>query len=465
MRALVATHRLGYSLRPEDPRPEDPQAWVERQFARYDPRPWPISAEPRTAEVARTVAILSHPAAAGGRSLPLQERRANRAALADFAQATYAGGARARLAAALASEAPFVERLVHFWANHFAVSRRGRVVGLAPSLEFDVVRPHVLGRFEDMFMAAMRHPALLEYLDQTGSMGPNSGPAMRRNRYREARGGRGEFGPNENFAREVLELHSLGVDGGYDQQDVVELSLALTGWSIAHFALRTDATPAEPGAFVFHAAWHEPGPRRILGRTYPAGGIEQPLAVLTDLAAHPSTARHVARKLARHFVADEPPEPLVARMAERFLATRGDLPSVYLEMVRAPETLLQPFAKVRTPWDWTVAALRALGVRSADGEDWPELLRRMGQPVWGPGSPAGWPDLGAAWAGSNLLLRRIEVAMRIGEAHGASADPAAVAEAQFGPLLSEPTRRELARAETPAQAVALLLLGREFHRR
>jgi len=446
--------------------PPDPVGWAAAQFERFDPRPAPIAAHPRTAEVARDVALLSHPAGPDGRGLSREQRVANQLALRARARADYAAGVRARLEAALQSDAPLVERLVHFWANHFAVSdRQGRVAALAPAFEFDVIRPHVLGRFEDMFLAAMRHPALLAYLDQAGSMGPNSEAAVRRNSYRRAKGQPDEFGPNENFAREVLELHSLGVDGGYGQQDVVELALALTGWSISHFVLRTHATPAEPGAFVFHAAWHEPGRRTVLGRTYPAGGLAQPLAILSDLARHPSTAWHLSRKLARHFVADEPPEPLVARMAARFLETRGDLPSVYLEMLGAPETLARPFAKVRTPWDWTVAALRALGVESAGATDWPALFDRLGQPVWDPGSPAGWPDTDGAWSGANLLLRRIEAALEIGRLAGPGADPVALAEAQFGPLLSAATRREAGRVDSRAQAVALVLLGREFHRR
>jgi uncharacterized protein (DUF1800 family) len=322
----------------------------------------------------------------------------------------------------------------------------------------------VLGRFADLLLAAIRHPALLDYLDQVASMGPNSPAAVQRNSYRRSRGQPDEFGANENFAREVLELHTLGVDGGYGQQDVVELAYALTGWSVSHFVVRTRTAPAEPGTFVFHPDWHEPGRRRILGRTYAQPGEAKGVAVLRDLAVHPFTARFVSWKLARHFVADEPPQALVERMAQRFLTTGGDLPEVYTELVRAPEAWSPVPAKVRTPWEWTVASLRGLGVRSADGLDPHALLDRLGQPVWTPGSPAGWPDVGGAWAGSNLMLRRIEAARAFAELHGGAQEAPALAGALFGDAVSPQTRRALAQA-SGRDAVALLLLSREFYRR
>jgi uncharacterized protein (DUF1800 family) len=471
MQGVIAINRFGLGGRPGEAPPGDPLAWCMAQFDRFDPRPGTIAAHPRTAEAARRTALLAHPSGLDGRGLSAEQRRANQTELRDWSRAIYAEGVNRRLEAALVSETPFVERLVHFWANHFAVSGAGghgfaALVGaLGGCMEFDAIRPHVLGRFEEMLFAVLRHPAMLAYLDQTGSMGPNSEAAIVRNRYRRSRGQPDEFGPNENFAREVLELHTMGVDGGYGQADVEQLALALTGWSISHFVLRTHPTPAEPGQFVFHAAWHEPGARRILGQTYPQRGAQKAVAALRDIAAHPSTARYLSWKLARHFVADEPPEALVARMADRFAATGGDLSSVYAEMLRAPEAWTTAFAKTRPPWDWLVAALRAAGARSVEGMDAPALLLRMGQPVWDPGSPAGWPDVSGAWAGSNMLLRRIEVAGPVAGLAPEGVDVAALAASSYGGLLSEPTRREIARADGAQQAMAIYLLSREFHRR
>ncbi len=464
MRGVIALHRFGLGASPGAVVPDDAERWLLGQLDRYEPRPGPIAAHPRTAETARAAALGFFPSGADGKTLPLEKRRARGRALRDYAAKMLAEGSEARLEAALLSETPFVERLVHFWANHFAVSASlGKVGAVAANLEFDAIRPHVLGRFEDLLLAAIRHPALLDYLDQVGSMGPNSPAAVRRNTYRRSMGAPDEFGANENFAREVLELHTLGVDGGYGQRDVIELAHALTGWSVANFVVRAQPTPAEPGAFVFHAAWHEPGRRTILGRIYAEQGERQGEAVLRDLARHPSTARHVAWKLARHFVADEPPKPVVDRLAARFLETGGNLSAVYTALVRSPEAWAPLPAKVRTPWEWGVAALKALGVRSAEGLDARGLFERLGQPVWTPGSPAGWPDIGHAWAGSNLMLRRIEAARSLAAAHGQAADAGALARTLFGEV-SPPTRRALGTADGP-EAVALLLLSREFHRR
>lgn len=466
MQGAIAVNRFGYGLRPGEQMPADPQAWLLGQFERYDPRPGPIAMQPRTAEAARLVGDLTFPTPPDGVRLGIEERRARARELNRIAERFYADGVRARLDAALQSDTPFVERLVHFWSNHFAVSgTRGRRGALAASLEFDAVRPHVLGRFEDLLFANIRHPALLDYLDQVGSMGPNSPAAIRRNSYRRRMRQPDEFGSNENFAREVLELHTLGVNGGYTQKDVIEFAYALSGWSVSRFILRTHMVPAESGSFVFHPAWHEPGNRVVMGRTYSQRGEAKGVAILKDLAAHPSTARHISWKLARHFVADDPPEALVARMADRFLASGGDLAQVYAVMVTAPEAWQAPVTKVRTPWDWSVASLRALGVRSSDGLDPAGMLSALGQPVWSPGSPAGYPDIAGAWAGANMMLQRVRACGRLVEAAGGEVDAAALASRLFGDGLSSATRREIARADDNRQALALLFLSREFYRR
>ena len=310
----------------------------------------------------------------------------------------------ARTASALQTSTPFVERLVHFWANHFAVSvDKLLVIGLAGGFEADAIRPHVLGRFQDLLLAAVRHPAMLLYLDQARSTGANSMLARRASMPQE--GGRGL---NENLAREILELHTLGVRTGYTQNDVTELARALTGWTLPG----EQALGGGQSTFRFIQAMHEPGTRRVLGRDYPDSGEQQANAILRDLAMAPQTARHIATKLASHFVADEPPPALVQRLSDTYLRTQGDLSSVYRELASSPETWAQRKGKFKAPWDWTISSLRALGRREIAPTQVTNLMNQMGQPVWRPGSPAGFADLDATWAAPDALLRRVEVAQR-----------------------------------------------------
>ena len=241
----------------------------------------------------------------------------------------YARLVGARVDAALASETPFLERMSHFWANHFAVSaQKQTTVGFAGLLEMEAIRPHVTGRFGDMLLAVERHPAMLYYLDQAQSIGPNSAFGQRA----AARGN--NRGLNENLAREILELHTIGVRTGYDQADVTEFARALTGWTVAGIARGPGARFAtgEPGDFAFVDLLHEPGARMIIGRRYAEGGEAQGRAVLETLATHPSTARHIATKLARHFAADDPPPAMVARLEQAFLTRGGDLPTTMVKI-------------------------------------------------------------------------------------------------------------------------------------
>jgi uncharacterized protein (DUF1800 family) len=371
----------------------------------------------------------------------------------------------ARLNATLNSPAPFVERLVHFWANHFAVSADKQAVsGLAGLLEIEAIRPHVLGRFGDMLLAVEQHPAMLLYLDQAQSIGPNS-PAGTR----IAERGNRKAGLNENLAREVLELHTLGVRTGYSQADVTEFARALTGWTVSGIArgpgARAMGIADNPGEFVFAPRVHEPGARTIMGRSYGAQGAEQAVSVLRDLAAHPATARHLATKLARHFAGDDPPAALVTRLERRYLDSKGDLTALYQVLVEAPEIWTTPKAKFKTPWDWTVSAIRALGVSQVEPQWAANLLNQLGQPVWRPGSPAGYDDVAASWAGPDALFRRVEVAERLAQRYAANSDPRALATQLFPGSLSEATATAIARAESPVQGMALLLVSPEFMRR
>ena len=251
----------------------------------------------------------------------------------------YQAAVGARTTSALQTATPFVERLVHFWSNHFAVSvDKLLIVGLAGSFEADAIRPHVLGRFEDPLLAVVRHPAMLLYLDQAQSTGPGS-----------MMGSRGR-GLNENLAREILELHTLGVRSGYTQEDVKEFARALTGWTLPGDGGTSGGTTGG-ATFRFVPALHEPGTRTVLGKTYSDAGEAQARSVIHDLVAAPATALHVARKLARHFVADDPPQALVQRLAETFARTGGDLASVYRELIASPDAWQLAAAKFKSPWD------------------------------------------------------------------------------------------------------------------
>ena len=243
--------------------------------------------------------------------------------------------ARTRLAAS--TDAGFRERWTLFWANHFTVAAKGlaETAAVGP-FEREAIRPHVFGRFEDLLVAASSHPGMLLYLDQTQSIGPNSVAAGRR---------AGKGGLNENLGREILELHTVGAGAGYTQSDVTEFARALTGWSMGG----ANGPEQEQGAFLYRANFHEPGERVVMGRRYPDKGGDQALEILKDLAADPHTADHIARKLAIHFIADDPQPSLVAKLRGAFLASHGDLSHVATVLVAAPEAWDPTPRKFKTP--------------------------------------------------------------------------------------------------------------------
>jgi uncharacterized protein (DUF1800 family) len=470
--AAIAANRFGLGQRPDEAAPADPRAWLLDQFGRFDPRPAAITALPdaaaMTLQYRENLRSLRRQRVIGPQDGAEQPRGPQAEAMANAAQQerrqafrqAYGGQVRARLLIANTSPAPFAERLVHFWSNHFAISTdKLATATMGGPLEFDAIRPHIAGRFVDLLMAVTRHPGMLFYLDQAQSIGPNSQlgqAARRRNRPRQP-------GLNENLAREILELHTLGA-GRYTQADVGGLARALTGWSIGGFVQRPLGIAAPDGAFVFQPAWHEPGSVSVAGTIYRQNGVAQGTAILADLAMHPLTARHLATKLARHFVADEPPPALVERMAQAYLASDGALMALYRTLVAAPEAWAQPFAKFKSPWDWTLSATRALGVKSLPDARLALALNELGQPVWRPGSPAGWPDAAARWAAPDALVRRVEVASRLA-ALAPGVDARSLAPRILPGVLSPATATAIARAESPAEGLALLLVSPEFLRR
>ncbi|HXC58793.1 MAG TPA: DUF1800 domain-containing protein [Steroidobacteraceae bacterium] len=378
-------------------------------------------------------------------------------ALREIYQPAYQADVGARSRAAILRENDFLERLVFFWSNHFAVSVDKRaVLGLAGAMEREAIRPHVLGNFADMLLAVERHPAMLLYLDNQQSIGPNSQAAQLAGRRGRA------LGLNENLGREILELHTLGVDGKYTQSDVQALAAMITGWSIGGDGGRLRG--GEPGRFFFREAFHEPGARSLLGRRYAEDGIAQGEAGLRALAVNPHTARHLAMKLARHFVADEPPAALVDRLTRAYLDAQGDLPATYRALIESPEAWRVPLAKFKTPTEYVLSTYRALSLPFASDKDL-RVFELLGQRSFQPGSPAGWPDRSADWDGSAALLKRLEWAQELGQRLGSSRDAQQLAAASLGASLSAGTHEAVARAQDGAQALTLLLASPEFMRR
>ena len=270
-------------------------------------------------------------------------------------------------------------------------------------------------------------------------------------------------GINENLAREILELHTLGVRTGYDQADVTEFARALTGWTVPGIGRRIGARDVS-GGFAFLQDLHEPGTRTILGQTYPQDGEAQAEAVLEALARDPATARHIAAKLSRHFAGDDPPPAMVRRLEAAFLRSGGDLPTVYRAIIASPEAWTADPVKFRTPWEWSIAALRGLGANLSDSGSAVGLQEQLGQRVWRPGQPSGFDDVAATWAGPDALMRRVEAAERLAT-RSRPVDARDMASRLFPGSVSAATAEALTRAESPGQALALLLVAPEMMRR
>ena len=379
----------------------------------------------------------------------------------------YVDEAYARLAQAVSTDRPFLERLTQFWTNHFAVSiDKVVVLGVAGAMEREAIRPHVTGRFSDLLLAVEKHPAMLLYLDNHASIGPNSKAA----KFASRRGSARKIGINENLAREILELHTLGVNGGYTQADVTTFAQAISGWSVGgqdqgRRLAKLGFDNGKSGEFFFREPFHEPGAKKLLGKSFGDDGVRQGEAILEDLATRPQTARFVSTKLARHFIADDPPRAVIDRMTKTWLDSRGHLPAVYRALVESREAWSEPLSKFKTPADFIYSAYRGLGIPLREKRRALQAFETLGQRALSPGSPAGWPDTSADWDGSSALLKRITwadlVAQRLGDARNARE----LAPLLLGASLGEDTAKAIARAESGAQALTLLLASPEFMRR
>jgi uncharacterized protein (DUF1800 family) len=429
-RAVARAFMPGQPLKPGEPAPP-PLMFPSATLRRAAP---PVMASPE----APTVTSPTMAASAG--STVGQVRRE-----------AFRDEAFARIARAISTTTPFLERLVQFWSNHFCVSTtKGSVRALAGSYEREAIRPHVLGRFCDMLKAVEQHPAMLIYLDNAHSIGPNSKAGQNRTR-----------GLNENLAREILELHTLGVDGGYTQADVTNLARVITGWT---FGQGDKIAAADRGRFLFAPHRHEPGVFPILAKPYDQSGQLSGESVLADLARHPKTARHIALKFARHFVSDAPPLPLVAALEKTFRDTDGNLAALARTLVASPLAWEAPAAKIVPPYDFVVSLVRGFDLKMQPGEV-NRLAAVLGQPLWQVGSPKGWPDADDSWMGPSPIRERLRIAEKVAKDVPRGLDPRAVLVDLVGAGVSEHTKLAIARAETREQAFELMIMSPDFMRR
>ncbi|MEH2479151.1 uncharacterized protein (DUF1800 family) [Nitrobacteraceae bacterium AZCC 2146] len=358
----------------------------------------------------------------------------------------------ARIQRATIADCGFVERLVVFWSNHFCISaNKGDPARMwAGSFEREAIRPFVLGKFSDMLRAVEQHPAMLFFLDNQQSIGPTS-----------KAGQNGKRGLNENLAREIMELHTLGVGGGYSQGDVTTLARIITGWTFAG----REGRIGTPGSFAFNANAHEPGSQTLLGKTYDDTGVTQGEAALADIARHPSTAKFIATKFAQHFVADDPPPALVARLEAVFKKSDGDLKALAIALLDSDEAWRAPLSKVRSPYEYLIAIGRVLARIPDDPGRYIVSLGVLGQPLWTPPGPNGFPDSNAAWAVPEGMKLRLDIAAQVSARIADSIDARELLDVVAGDAASSDTRNTIARAETRQQALALLLMAPEFQRR
>ncbi len=460
-KAVIAANRFGLGARPGDLEriARNPLSWLTDQLAGPSRVPVEIRDLPDSASVFGEVREVRRDQRAAKRGEPAADivEKYGR-----IVRRHYVAQTAARYRTAARTDMPFHERLVHFWSNHFAVSAdKQPLPAIAGLFENEAIRPNVGGRFIDLLRAVEQHPAMILYLDNQRSIGPGSTLGKRANRRNTGQ----QFGLNENLAREILELHTLGVDGGYSQSDVTAFAKVLTGWSIGGDAGNGRLAEGTPGTFEFRENIHEPGSKTVLGQVYRDNGLGEGKAVLRSLAMHPATARHIATKLARHFAADEPPAGLVDRLAAAYLENNAELLPVYDELLRSPEAWQEEPVKYKTPHEFLVSTLRAFDHEPDNTRFIIGALDLMGQAPWRPGSPAGWPDTAAEWGGADALYKRIEWSNTVAGVIGNRVDPVELGDAVLGPALTTNTRRWVQRAESREQGIALLLASPDFQRR
>ncbi len=478
---FIAVNRFGLGARPGElaEASAHPREWLQAQLAAEVELPAQLADLPRSSDVVGALRDLKAASASGRPNLLGRNRNADIAPLPANAPGSLTGSsptgsevnrgaakaalfaelgqrgrdlymkeAAARTLAQVESTQPLHERLVAFWSNHFTVSiARPIVLGLAGAFEREAIRPHVTGRFGDLLLAAVRHPAMLLYLDNAGSVGPHSRLGRLRGR-----------GLNENLARELLELHTLGVDGGYTQADVTQFAAILTGWSIA------GPRESTPGTFKFRPWLHEPGEKIFLAERIGPAGEQEGLQALELLARHPSTARHIGRQFATHFIADEPSSEVIERFAKVFHDSDGNLAALAQAAIDAPEAWATPLSKLKTPNELVVSTLRATGF-GGDSKRLLGALRGLGQLPFAAPSPAGWPDKAEDWMGPSAVLERADFAAAVAKRIAGQISPSQLLEATIAPVGDANLSQALARAADVDDANALILASPQFQRR
>jgi uncharacterized protein (DUF1800 family) len=471
LESFTAANRFGLGARPADIAriAPDPRSWLTRQieqpdcFQLNDPS---LPGRPQIAQALTTFLIAQRDRMNSGPSNLTAAEQAEAVALPLRALNQIAADEiLARTRHGLQTDSDFAERLTYFWSNHFTVAAtKATTIPWVGLYEREVIRANLTGRFSDLLIAMAQHPGMLLYLDQAQSIGPNSLIGLRRN-----------SGLNENLAREILELHTVGVQSGYSQTDVTELAKALTGWTIASQRTQRWAPSAQPGDFVFIADWHEPGARTVLGQRYPEGGEAQGRAILLNLARHPATARRIAQQLACHFVADEPPVRAIEQLETAFLEHQGDLIAIHKALIDLPEAWSVGVGgggskgldtrKFKSPSEFLLSSLRMLGQRTIEPAPLRNAINLVGQPPFRAPSPAGWPDRASHWAAPDAVMKRLEWSQLLADRLGNRERPEDRLAGALGPALSAETLRAIRRAESQAQGLVLALMSPEFQRR
>jgi uncharacterized protein (DUF1800 family) len=448
LEAAIAVTRFGLGARlgEIEAAGSDPRAWLTSQIGAAEQ---PVAPDGGHFPDSGTLVRQEQEMIAERRAIKTDDPEAQKKAASGRLK-IFTGEMEGRFRLGFTTDRPFAEHLVWFWTNHFTVSvTAGRTLNFAGAFEREAIRPHIADKFENMLLAVASHPAMLIYLNNNASIGPDSPAGLRTGR-----------GRNENLGRELMELYSLGVDGGYTQKDVIALANILTGWSL---------DPNAPSGFGFFPNRHEPGPQTLRGKSYSddfKGGIQ----AVRDLAHDPKTARHIATKFATYFIADEPSPASVARLEAVFNKSGGDLKALAIAAVEDEAAWLPAQRKMRSPVEYVTAGYRLLNLAGNDQNGQSTRIamtsaRAMGEfPMTAP-SPKGWPLTSDAWAGPEAILNRIEWAKQIGARMPPDFNAAKVADEGMGPLLTAATRTAMARAQTQGDALALLMSSPEFQRR
>lgn len=442
-RRTVAALRFGYGFHPGQEAPDG----ARDLLAQLKRPPVDISGPPRAARMAM---VATHTAARRAAQKDATKKPMVTEATKALRRRASAD-AMIKLYAAVNSPRGFQERLAWFWADHFTVAaKQARMMAIMPLFEVEAIRPHLAGNFTDMLIAAATHPVMLVYLDQMSSIGPDSIVGKRRDR-----------GLNENLAREVIELHTLGVGGPYTQADVRGLAELMTGMSVDR----------DTGGFTYRRNIAQPGPKTVMGRTYGRliTDMADVRAALTHLAEHPATAAHMARKIAVHFCADDPPKRLVGKLERAWRDGGGDLPRVYRALLEADEAWETFGEKARQPFDWLAASLRAFGVTGQPDEKEARYLTHalslLNQPVGRAPGPDGWPEEARDWITPQGLTVRLDVASRLARRHGRGVDPRRFVRTALGDAARAPTLFAAENAAEAWEGIALTLASPEFNRR